>query len=166
MDDEKRDSVAPISNYGVSTPTKASSYTPLNTSVLKTGKGKPVSKRRKLKDAKRTHRGALNLRRWFTGIFLLATVGLILYLVWNPSAVGMVLSGEVFERTQTCTVTKVNPSMYFDTSCGVFYWDDQITLGSPSANLSEGANYQITSAGVRIPVLSLFPTVQNVQPLG
>ena len=166
MNEDKQDSVAPISNYGVSTPTKASSYSPLNTAALKSGKGKPASRRKQLKAAKKNHRGALNLRRWFTGLFLLALVGTILYLVFNPSVVGMVLSGEVFNRTQTCTVTKVNPSNFFDTSCGVFYWDDQVVLGSPSANLGEGQTYMISSSGVRIPVFSMFPTVQSIQPAG
>lgn len=71
------------------------------------------------------------------------------------------------EETQTCTVTssdRTNKDMRVYTDCGVFTVGDVWLRGEFSSadtygSIEDGATYEFTTIGWRIPVLSVFPKV-------
>ncbi len=162
MVDRKDDSksVAPIKNYAVSSPVRPGAVTKMSAPA------KLTSRRKRHKKARQTTKGALNLRRVAAGVLLFLGVSTALYIFFNPSFVPSVLSGQAFERTETCSVTATNTTYFFDTTCGVFKWDTANLESTPGEALGEGQTYVLHSVGFRAPILGVYPDVIKYEPVG
>jgi len=122
-----------------------------------------ASKRKKYKKAKRVQRGALHLKRVFAGFTILLVMITGFYFFTNPSAFNNLKEGRWFDKTEDCTVTQVNATNFFETSCGQFEW--AIPDSAPSSMLGEGQMYRFQHHGFAIPIAGKFPEVTAVGPV-
>lgn len=84
------------------------------------------------------------------------------------------------ERTITCTVTDKDRGMdsegnsnyrVYTEQCGTFSNEDsflrgKLDSGDVQGQLEEGQTYELTVVGPRIPFMSVFPNILEVQPVG
>jgi hypothetical protein len=163
MVDRKGESVAPIvrPDAARNLPTVSSRINP--NLVKSRDKKKLNSKRKKKKMSRKTQRGALNLRRVFTGFLIVLGMVLGFYLFTNPQTVPSIMNGSFFDRSEVCTVTRTNTTMFFETSCGRFEWKADNVSGSPAANLVEGTAYKFTTHGTSVPISGVYPEVVAVE---
>jgi uncharacterized protein HemX len=164
MAEEKKQSSAPIRTPPTfnPTPTKSAGVKP---KVDLSAPKKFTSKRKRLKNAEKTQKGAFNLRRFFAGLFILLALGAAFYAFTNQAQVKSWFSGKALQKTQSCTVTRVNTTNYFETSCGTLQWDvDALKGGAPSQSLAVGKTYDFVTEGVSIPIAGSFPEVKKVTP--
>lgn len=119
----------------------------------------PISSKKQLKKAKKTKRSAISVRGLITGLFILIATAIAVTAVTSPDILTKITAGEIIERTEICTITETNASLYFDTTCGKFEWNTVRQPGTPKNNLVEGETYRIESSGVRIGIAKQFPSV-------
>jgi len=165
MAEEKKQSSAPIRTPTTfnPAPTRSAGVKPkTNLSAPK----KFTSKRKRLKNAEKTQKGAFNLRRFFGGLLILIVLGAAFYAFTNQSQVKSWFDGKALQKTQACTVTRLNTTYYFETSCGTLQWDvDALKGGTPAQNLAIGKKYSFVTEGLSIPIAGNFPEVQKVTPI-
>jgi hypothetical protein len=162
MSDEKKESRAPITrppSYST-VPTKQAGR--LAEKNLKAPK-RAASKRKKYNKAKRVQRGALHLKRVFMGLTLLLLMIAGFYFFTNPAAFNDLREGRWFDKTEDCTVSQVNTTAFFETSCGEFEW--AIPGSMPNSVLVEGQAYRFQHHGFAIPIAGRFAQVTAVGPV-
>lgn len=172
--DQKRESYAPIAippSFTSSVPARSLKNPAKNNY---TAPKRYTSKKERRKRAGKTQKGALNLRRIVTGSIILFILGTIFYLFTNPTVLPNIISGEVFNKEQTCTVTRTNTTMFFETDCGRFEWDGALLSGEdpnavllsgePSSALTVGSSYLFHTSGFAIPIAGTYPKVHAWEP--
>lgn len=124
---------------------------------------KTISSKKQLRRAKKNRKSAVSVRNLFTGLFLLIVTVSAATAIMFPGMLTKIVSGEFIVNQETCKVTEINSSMFFDSSCGKFEWDKEGQPGSPSAKLKKGKTYTFESVGLRIEPAQVFPYVKNYE---
>lgn len=158
MDDPRKGTVAPFIK-----PNAAPAPIPEIETKYKL-KSKGISARKQLRNAKKDRKSPISVRRLFSGLAILAVTSIAVMAVTSPETLNDITSGEILKSSETCTITEINSSIFFDTSCGKFEWDTQRQPGSPSENLVEGDAYNIESVGFRIAPAKVFPSLVTYEP--
>lgn len=123
---------------------------------------KPYSTRKQIRRAKKTYKLPISARRLFVGVFVLLLAATTATAIFAPEKLETIASGEFIKNTETCTVTEMNSSNFFDTTCGKFEWRDEIPPATlPMDELVVGQSYTFESVGLRIGPAQVFPHVTS-----
>lgn len=104
-------------------------------------------------------KNSFSVRGFVTLVIFLLVVGGGIYLFLNPQVIEDAKEGKLITTTSECTVTNVNPSLQFDTDCGVMQWDEMNLTGTPSSSLVVGGKYSFHTKGLSVPVFGWHPVL-------
>jgi hypothetical protein len=152
-DDQNKERILPFSPPPMAAPSakKPQSMTPK----------KKVSSKKQLRDAKREQKSPISVRSLISGLLILIATAIAVTAVISPSLLGKITSGEFVRNTETCKVTELNSSIFFDTTCGKFEWNKERYPGSPITKLKKGETYTFESVGLRVEPAQVFPYITN-----
>lgn len=125
----------------------------------KASQASPISAKKQLKNAKKNQKPPVSVRGLIGGLLILVATAIAVTAVISPDILNKITSGEVIVNTETCKVTELNSSNFFDTSCGKFEWNTERQPGNPKANLVKGETYTIKASGVRFGLGHMYPSV-------
>lgn len=124
---------------------------------------KLISDKKQLKNAKKDRKSAVSIRSLVMGLIILIATSIAITAVISPSLLGKIASGDFAVKTETCTVTEINSSLFFDSTCGKFEWDSDRQPGTPATKLVEGETYSFSSKGLRIGPARVFPVITTFE---
>lgn len=102
------------------------------------------------------NRSVMHIKQFVFGFFIVCVTFVVAPLILNQSRMDALFHNEKFTSVDTCTITEVNFSELFDTTCGKVRWNPDFT-GTPDTTLVKGKSYELHTSGVRVPYLNSYP---------